>query len=103
MDVKREFFEVHLTVVEANGNVTLDPTGYPKIEDSKLRDNDIYKAYDRARSLLGAAESDMGVKRDTRQIQYAYLVRGSDGKQLEVRRFGSLADIVVPDPEESEE
>jgi hypothetical protein len=100
MIVKRDYFEVHLTVVDANGNVTIDPTGYPKIEDSKLRNNDIDKALDRARGLLGACESDMSTH-DTRQCQYGYIIRGSDGKQIEVRRFGKIADLEVP--EESEE
>ena len=101
MLVKREYFEVHVTVVDANGNVTIDPSGYPKIEDSKTRDNNIELAYQRAMGLLGKAESDMSVV-DTRQIQYAYIIRGSDGKQLEVRRFGKLADLDIPDPEPEE-
>ena len=98
MKVKREFYEVHLTVVDENGNVTIDPTGYPKIEDSKLRGNDLDLTLKRAMGLLGKAESDMSVV-DTRQIQYAYIIRGSDGKQIEKRVFGKIADIVVPDPE----
>ena len=98
MDVNREYFEVHLTVVDANGNVTVDPSGYPKVEDSKLRGNNIALAYQRAMGLLGKAESDMSVV-DTRQIQYAYIIRGSDGKQIAERRFGKLAEIEVPDPE----
>lgn len=96
--MKREIYEVHMTIVDANGNVTIDPTGYPKIEDSKLRDNDTEKALKRARGLLGAAESAMSTQ-DTRQVQYAYIVRVSDGVQIEKRMFGKLADLPDPEPE----
>ena len=96
--MKREIFIVHLTLVDANGNITVDPTGYPKIEDSKLRDNDIEKARMRAYGLLGEAEKNMSTQ-DTRQIQFAYIVRASDGLQIEKRQFGKLADL--PDEEES--
>lgn len=100
--MKREYFEVHMTVVDANGNVTIDPSGYPKIEDSKLRDNDVEKARMRAYGLLGEAEKNMSTQ-DTRQTQYGYIIRGSDGMQIERRKFGTLADLPDPEPEETEE
>jgi hypothetical protein len=101
MLMKREFYEIHMTVVDANGNVTIDPSGYPKIEDSKLRAHDLLLTLKRASGLLGAAESAMSTQ-DTRQIQYAYIIRGSDGKQIDVRRFGALEDIDIPDENEGE-
>ena len=98
--MKREIYEVHLTVVDANGNITIDPTGYPKVEDSKLRDNDLEKTRMRAYGLLGEIEKNMSTQ-DTRQIQYGYIVRVSDGLQIEKRVFGKLAEL--PDPEEEQE
>ena len=100
--MKREFYEVHMTVVDANGNVTIDPgNDYPKKVDSMSYDNDVEKTLKRAMGLLGAAESAMSTQ-DTRQIQYAYIVRGSDGMQIEKRVFGKIAEL--PDPvEEGEE
>ena len=70
--MKREFYEVHMTVVDANGNVTIDPgNDYPKKVDSMSYDNDVEKTLKRAMGLLGAAESAMSTQ-DTRQIQYGY-------------------------------
>lgn len=99
--MKREIFEVHMTIVDANGTITVDPSGYPKIEDSKLRDNDIEKARKRAYGLLGEAEKAMSTQ-DTRQIQYGYIIRVSDGAQIEKRRFGELAELPDPEPEVEE-
>jgi len=96
--MQREIFEIHMTIVDANGNVTIDPSGYPKVEDSKLRDNDIEKARKRAYGLLGEIEKNMSTQ-DTRQIQYGYIIRVSDGTQIEKRRFGELAELPDPEPE----
>jgi hypothetical protein len=101
MLMKREFYEIHLTVVDANGNVAVDPTGYPKVEDSKNRAHDLLKTLKRTMGLLGAAENSMSTQ-DTRQIQYAYIIRGSDGEQIEKRIFGELADIYIPDENEGQ-
>ena len=101
-NMQREFYEIHMTVVDANGNVTIDPSGYPKIEDSRQRAHDMLLTLKRAKGLLGAAESAMSTQ-DTREIQYAYIVRGSDGVQIEKRLFGKLKDIEIPDPEPEEE
>lgn len=97
--MKREIYEVHMSVVDANGTLTIDPTGYPKSVDSRSYDNDIDKTLNRARGLLGAAESAMSTQ-DTRQVQYGYIIRVSDGMQMEKRLFGKLAEL--PDPEEEE-
>jgi len=94
--MKREAYEVHMSVIDANGTLTIDPTGYPKAVDSRNYDNDLDKTLNRARGLLGAAESSMSTQ-DTRQVQYAYIVRVSDGLQIEKRVFGKIAEL--PDPE----
>ena len=96
--MKREIYEVHMTIVDANGNIAVDPTGYPKVEDSKLRDNDIEKTRQRAYGLLGEIEKNMSIV-DTREIQYAYIIRVSDGTQIEKRQFGKLKDLPDPEPE----
>lgn len=101
MNMKREIYEVHLTVIDSNGTLTIDPSGYPKAVDSRSYDNDLDKTLMRAQGLLGAAESAMSTQ-DTRQKQYAYIIRGSDGMQIEKRGFGKIADIVI-EPEVEEE
>lgn len=97
--MKREAYEIHLTVVDANGTITVDPTGYPKTVDSRSYDNDLERTLNRAKGLLGAAESSMSTQ-DTRQVQYAYIVRVSDGMQIDKRVFGKIAEL--PDPETEE-
>lgn len=98
--MKREAYEVHMTVVDANGTLTVDPSGYPKTVDSRSYEGDLDKTLNRAKGLLGAAESAMSTQ-DTRQVQYGYIIRVSDGLQIEKRVFGKLADL--PDPEVNEE
>ena len=100
--MKREIYEIHKTIVDANGTISIDPSGYPKVEDSKLRDNDIEKTLKRAYGLLGEIEKEMSTQ-DTRQIQYGYIIRVSDGMQIEKRKFGALADLPDPEPEEETE
>lgn len=100
--MKREAYEIHMSVVDANGTLTVDPTGYPKTVDSRSYDNDLEKTLNRAKGLLGAAESDMATK-DTRQVQYGYIIRVSDGLQIEKRLFGKMADLPDPEPVTVEE
>lgn len=95
--MKREAYEVHMTVVDANGTLTIDPSGYPKSVDSRSYDNDLVTTLNRAKGLLGAAESAMSVQ-DTRQVQYGYIIRVSDGMQIEKRVFGQLAELPDPEP-----
>ena len=99
--MKREIYEVHMTVVDANGNWSI-PSGYPKTIDTKNYNNDPVIALSRAKGLLGAAESAMSTQ-DTRQTQFAYIIRVSDGLQIEKRKFGVLADLPDPEPEPEEE
>ena len=87
-----------MTVVDANGTLTIDPSGYPKSVDSKSYGNDLEKTLSRAYGLLGACESAMSTQ-DTRQVQYGYIIRVSDGMQIEKRKFGTLAELPDPEPE----
>ena len=88
--MQRQIFEVYAKVVDANGAYnTL--SGYPKVFDSKLYDNDIGKALQRAR---GAYYETIGAmcKRDDRQLQTAILMY-ADGQIVEQASIGEIADI----------
>ena len=104
MFMKREFYMIHVVTVDANGAIhvdgTLDNETYPKIEDSKLRSHDLLDTLERAQGAMDLAGSKMPGK--GRELQYAYIVRGSDGVQIEKRLFGKLKDIEIPDPEPEE-
>lgn len=101
--MKREIFEVHLAYVNEDGYHASDPnvnnTNYPVVVDSKNYDGDIEKARRIAYGKLGAAESWLSTRDN--QISYAYIIRVSDGVQIEKRMFGKLADL--PDPEQTPE
>ena len=99
--MKREIFEVHIAYVNDAGFHVSDPnvnnTAYPVVVDSKNYDGDIEKARRIAYGKLGAAESWLSTRDN--QISYAYIIRVSDGVQIEKRMFGKLADVEVPDPD----
>lgn len=99
--MQREIYEVYAKIVDANGNYnTL--SSYPKVFDSINYDNDCEKAKQRAyAAYYGALSSLLAV--DTRQCQFAMLIRGNDGLQLEMRCFGKIADLPDPEPETPEE
>ena len=101
MNMKREIYEVHLAYVNADGYHASDPAvdgkTYPRIVDSKANDNDVEKTLKKAMGFLGAAESFLSTRDD--QVGYCYIIRVSDGYQIEKRVFGKLADVEVPDPE----
>jgi hypothetical protein len=105
MEVKREIFEVHLAYVNAEGYHASDPVvsgvTYPRVVDSRNNDNDIDKTLKKALGFLGAAESYLSTKDD--QVSYCYIIRVSDGYQIEKRVFGKLAPVIVPDPEQEVE
>ena len=87
----REIYEVYAKIVDANGSYST-LSGYPKSFDSKNYDNDIEKARQRA---YGEWHDCLGgmCKRDDRQVQFAMIIRASDGLQIECSRIGSLADV----------
>lgn len=97
--MRREIYEVHMAYVNADGYHASDPTGYPKVIDSKTAEynNDIEKAWKKACGYLGAAESALSTQDN--QIGFAYIIRVSDGKQVECRRFGRIAELPDPEPE----
>ena len=101
MNIKREIFEVHIGYVNEDGFHASDPklgsTQYPIIVDSRNSEDDIKAALKKARGYLGAAENTLANRND--QVGYCYIVRSSDGLQIEKRVFGEIADIIVPDPE----
>lgn len=101
MNMKREIYEVHLAYVNSDGYHASDPSiggkQYPIVVDSKNADNSPEKALKKAYGYLGAAESVIANRDD--QVSYCYIIRVSDGYQIEKRVFGKLEDVVVPDPE----
>ena len=103
--MKREIYEVHLAYVNSDGyhasDPTVDNTYYPVVVDSKTHDNDIETTRRIAYGKLGKAESWLSTRDN--QIGYAYIIRVSDGKQIEIRRFGEIADLPDPEPEPNAE
>ena len=103
--MKREIYEIHLAYVNDQGFHATDPklgtTQYPIVVDSKTRNNDIEKTLRAAMGYLGEAESIIA-KRDD-QVSYAYIIRVSDGQQIEKRLFGRIADLPDPEPEPEQE
>ena len=91
MPTPRQIYVVHASVVDANGAFNL-LNGYPKTFDSKLYDNDIDKARQRAfgeyHEVLGAM-----CRRDDRQLQLAMIIRISDGIVLAKEVVGRLAEV----------
>lgn len=101
MEYKREIYEVHIAYVNEAGYHASDPVlngkQYPLIVDSKNNDNDIEKTLKKAYGYLGGAESILSTRDD--QIGYCYIIRVSDGMQIEKRKFGKLENVVIPDEE----
>lgn len=98
--MKREIYEVQAKIVDANGTYN-SLSGYPKLYDSRSYDNDLDKTLQRARGGWHEALEAMA-KIDTRQVQFAYIVRVSDGLQIEKEQIGALAELPDPDPEPEE-
>ena len=92
----REIFEVYAKVVDANG-VYNTLSGYPKTFDTRSYDGDLEKTRMRA---YGAWHEALGAmaKIDTRQKQFAMILRASDGIQIECAGFGAIPED--PDPVE---
>ena len=92
--MKREIYEVYAKVIDANGAYnTL--SGYQKIFDSKLNENDcektLLKAHGEYHTVLGTMYA-----RTDRQCQIAMIIRANDGMQIEKICIGSVAPL--PDP-----
>ena len=86
--MQREIYEVTAKVIDANGTYnTL--SGYPKVFDSKVYDNDVGKTYKRAYGEWCGVMNAMS-KRDDRQLQIAWINRLSDGVQMIVDRQLSI-------------
>lgn len=96
--MRREIFEVHAKIVDANGTYN-SLSGYPKVYDSKSYGNDVDKTLQRARGGWHEALEAMA-KIDTRQVQEAYIIRVSDGLQIELEKLGELAELPDPAAEE---
>ena len=100
MNMKREIYEVHLAYINAAGYHASDPnvggTQYPVVIDSKTHDNNVEETLKLAMGRLGAAESFLS--QQDHQVSYCYIIRVSDGMQIEKRKFGKIEDVVVPDP-----
>lgn len=95
--MQRAIFEVYAKVVDANGAYnTL--SGYPKVFDSKLYNNDVELARKRAYAAWYEVLGTMG-KRDDRELQFAMVIDSSIGLQIELARFGDLAELPDPEPE----
>lgn len=96
--MRREIYKVHAEIVDANGAYNA-LTGYPKVYDSRSYDNNIDKTLQRARGGWHEALEAMA-KIDTRQVQFAYITRASDGLQIELEKLGELAELPDPNVEE---
>lgn len=96
--MRREIYEVQAKIVDANGTYN-SLADYPKLFDSKNYGNDIDKTLQRARGSWHAALDAMALV-DTRQVQEAYIIRVSDGLQIELERIGKLAELPDPNAEE---
>ena len=94
----RAIYEVYAKIVDSTGAYnTLN--GYPKVYDSNGYDGDVDKTRQRAYGgyweCLGAM-----AKVDTRKVQFAMIVDGATGQQIEVSMLG---DLNPPVPEEEVE
>jgi hypothetical protein len=92
----RTIYEVYAKVVDANGAYnTL--TGYPKVFDSKLYDDDADKTIRRARAEYYSTLEAM-LKRDDRQIQTVILMTAK-GQVVARETMGDFAPEPAPEPE----
>lgn len=89
---KRQIYEVYAKIVDANGSYnTL--SGYPKVFDSKLYDDDIDKTLKRATGEFCETYGAM-CKRDDRQLQMVLLMT-ADGFIIDKKSLGELAELPI--------
>lgn len=92
--MKRQIFEVYAKVVDSTGAYnTL--SGYPKVFDSHLYDDNIDKALKRATGEFCETFGAM-CKNDARQLQTVILM-SADGFVIDRKNIGEIADL--PDEE----
>lgn len=94
--MKREIYRVYATVVDSTGAFN-DLSGYPKTYDSHQNNDDCEKARVKAYGEYHTVLGQMYPRTD-RQAQAAWIIRSSDGLQIEKINLGKIADI--PEPEE---
>lgn len=95
--MQRDIFEVYAKVCDANGAWnTL--SGYPKVFDSKLLDNDIDKARNKAMGEFHACLGTM-YPRDDRQMQMCMIIDAKAGGLIAIEKIGDIADLTDPEPE----
>ncbi len=92
--MKRQIFEVYAKVVDGSGAYnTL--SGYPKVFDSRLYDNNIDKTLMRATGEFASAWGAMCLRED-RQLQMVMLMT-ADGFVIDKKVIGAISDL--PDEE----
>ena len=97
--MERQIFEVYAKIVDATGAYnTL--SGYPKVFDSKLYDNDIDKALKRATGEFAEVWGAF-CKRDDRQLQTVILMT-ADGYIIDKKSVGAIAYVEPPAEPEPE-
>ena len=98
--MNRNIFEVYAKIIDANGAYnTL--SGYPKVFDSRIYDNDIAKTLQRAKGEFHETFGAM-CKRDDRKMQMVLLMTAT-GQILEVQTIGAVPDEPDPEPELEEQ
>ena len=95
--MQRQIYEVYAKIVDANGSYnTL--SGYPKSFDSRNYGNDPDKTFKRAYSDFYEVLGTM-YKRDDRQLQFAMIIDGNSGMQIDIAKTGKVEDLPDPEPE----
>ena len=94
--IKHEIYEVFAKIVDANGGYS-NMQGYPKTFDSHQNKDDIDATHSKAMASFHAALSEMYPLASNRQKQFVYIIRASDGVQIEREEIGEITGY--PDPE----
>ena len=94
--MERNIFEVYAKIIDANGSYnTL--SGYPKVFDSRLYNNDVNKALQRARGEFHETFGAM-CKRDDRKMQMVLLMTAM-GQVIDCQHLGMVPPEPEPEPE----
>ena len=86
----REIYEVIAKVIDANGSYN-DLNGYPKTFDSTHYEDNCKRTYNRA---MGAYNDALGpmYRADTRKLQFATVLRVTDGCMIASSVIGGIED-----------